>query len=326
MPANYPEMWLNRVEKNLVAADQAPWLNGINEIANDVSEIDGGSESEKNIVYIPTTDFEVDILINNNTYPIAVQQYADDRVSISLDKYQTKQVPISDDQSIGASYNLIDTVTGIMTTNIVEKKYAKAIHSLAPMAAVDQSIVVLKATGRSGKFNADGSQIIWKDGERLRLTYFDLVDFKAAIDALPKPMRWPKKGRRLVLCNDHENDLLFDRDRFADLLRDINTGEVAPVILGFEMYSHLVMPAYDAAGNKLAFDSIPDADAGQYEASVAFHVLNVGKKTGLTKQYYSPATINPGTQANTVAYRHYFIVVPKRSRYIAAMQSQTAQA
>lgn len=324
MPANFPEFWLSTVEKRLVSADQAPWLDGIAEIANNVQEIEGGSESEQNIVYIPTTDFEVDILINNNSYPIPVQQYTDGRVSIQLDKYQTKQVPLSDDQTIGASYDLVSTATGIMTTNILEKKYAKAIHSMGPLHNVDGQTPVLKVTGKTGKKDAGGNDIIWQDEDgRLMLTHYDLVSFKRALGKLPKPYKWPIQGRRLVLCDDHYNDLLFDRDRFGDKLNDLTQGTVAPVIAGFQIYNYIDMPIYDGT-DKLAFDEA--AEDGQYQASIAFHVQNVGKKTGLTKQYFSPAGVNPGTQANTVAYRHYFICTPKRARYIAAIVSADAEA
>lgn len=324
MPANFPEMWVDRVEQNLVTGDQAPWLNGIAEIGNDVSEIHGGSESEQNIVYIPTTDFEVDILINNNTYPIEVQQYEDGRVSVQLDKYQTKRVPLSDDQTIGNSYELIDTATGIMTINITEKKYAKAIHSLGPVANDPTKTPVLAATGKTGKKDGAGNDIIWQDEDgRLMLTHYDLVSFKRALGKLPKGYKWPAKGRRLVLCEDHYNDLLFDRDRFGDKLNDLVSGTVAPIVAGFEIYTHITMPHYDGT-NKLAFDSLPTDE--QYEASVAYHVQNVGVKTGMTKQYFTPANIDTANQANTVAYRHYYICTPKRAKYIAAIVSRKVAA
>jgi len=316
MPANFPEVWLDQVETVLVTGDEAPWLDGIPEIASDVSQIHAGAESEINEIHIPCTDFEVDILINNNSYPLAVQEYDDDTITIRLDKYQTKQVPLSDDQVIGAGYDLISTATGIMTTNIVERKYAKAIHSLAPLAnAADTPVIV--ATGDTGKKDNNGDPIILKDGNRLCLTWKDVLALKKKCDKAPK--RWPKNGRRLVLCTDHYNDLLADAGKFADILANKGTGEVAPVILGFSIYQHIEMPGFDGT-DKLPFGTA--LDAGQYEGSVAFHVQNVGKKTGVTRQYFSPASTDAANQGNRVSYRHYFIVVPKRARYIAAIASQ----
>jgi hypothetical protein len=321
MPNNFPEAWLSQVETALAPADEAPWLMGIPEISNAVNEINGGSESEQNQVHIPATDFDVDILINNTTYPLTVQQYTDTTITVQLDKYQTKQVPLNDDQTIGASYDLINQVTGTMVVNINETKYAKAIHSLGTSNASNTPVVV--ATGQSGVFDASGVEIILKDGNRLRCTWKDIRALKAKIDKLPKQYRWPAKGRRLVLCNDHWNDLLLDRGRYADQLINYNEGSVAPVIMGFQIYSHLIMPLYNTAGTtKLAYGAT--ATTGQYEGSVAFHERNVGIKTGLTKQYFLPSNLNPASQSNILSYRHYYIVVPKRARFIAGIASVDA--
>ncbi|MEZ2337685.1 hypothetical protein AB6735_18710 [Mucilaginibacter sp. RCC_168] len=316
MPGIYPELWLNRVETRLVTNDTAPWLSGIPEIASQINEVNAGSgDSEQNQVHIPATDFEVDILINNTTYPIPLQSYTDTTITIQLDKYQTKRVTLTDDQTIGSAYNQIDAVTNNMVISMAEDKYAKAIHSLAP-ASNAADTPVLQATGRSGILGVDGEEQILKDGTRLRLTYKDLVDFKAAIGKLT--FRWPKQGRRLVLCENHWNDLLLDRKNFGDKLVNYNEGDVAPRILGFDIYSHGIMPHYNGT-TKLAWGALPTGT--QYEASVAFHVQNVGMKTGLTKQYFLPSNLDPANQANTLSYRHYFIVVPKRARYIAAIVS-----
>lgn len=322
MPANFPEVWLDRVETNLTTNDDAPWLAGIPEIASAINEVNPGSgDSEANEIHLPMTDFEVDVLINNTTYPIPVQQYEDGTVTIKLNKFQTKRVPLTDDQTIGAAYDIIDTVTSTMTTNITESKYAKAIHSLGP-AGHDKSkgLLVLKATGRSGKLDSEGNEIIWRDENGfLMLTYKDLVSLKTAIDALPKALRWPKKGRRLVLCGLHEGHLLTDRERFGDQLNDLASGTVKPIVAGFELYSNFENPYYDGT-NKVAYGAVIN-EATQFEASIAFHVRNVGVKTGLTKQYFAPAGTDPAYQQNVVSYRHYHVVTPKRNKYIAAIAS-----
>ena len=118
MPANFPEMWLNRVENNIVQNTEAPWLDGIPEIDTPVLEMGSGEAGELNVIHLPTSDFEPDVLLNNTTYPLAVQAYTDSEVVIQLDKYQTKPTPISDDKIIGASYNVIDPATKSHTNAI----------------------------------------------------------------------------------------------------------------------------------------------------------------------------------------------------------------
>lgn len=299
MPANFPEVWVNRVEQNLTNADSAPWLAGISELDTAILEVGSGSASEQNIIHIPTTDFEPDVLINNLTYPLALQAYTDANVTIQLDKYQTKVVTLTDDQIIGAAYNKIDAATGLTVRAIMKKKYAKAAHALAPDANTADTPVILA----SGADDGTG---------RKRLVYADLVSLKSKFDG----MEVDTEGRRLVLTTDHWNDLLLDRDRFGDTFSNYSTGKVAPMVAGFEVMQFIANPYYTGT-NKKAFGAAPVA--GDYRASFAFYVPNVAKKTGMTKQYFADAKIDPQNQINKLAYRHYFIAVPKRNKYIAAI-------
>lgn len=304
MPKNFADVWLHRVIRNLNLAIFAVWLDGIAELDTAVLEVGSGSASESNVIHIPTSDFMPEVLINNSTYPIALQAYTDDEVTVKLDKYQTKVTTLSDDQVIGASYDRIDTATKSHTEAILTKKYAKAIHALSPQTNTADTPIV-KTTG-----DVDGG------GTRKRLVYDNLVALKDSFDK----QQIPAEGRRLVLSTDHWNDLLLDRKNFGDLLVNYKSGAVAPMIAGFEIYSYVANPYINATTlTKVAFGAAPGA--GDYRASVAFYVPNVAKKTGLTKQYFAPAGTDPENQTNRLNYRHYFIVVPKQLKYIGAIAS-----
>lgn len=300
---NFPEVWLKRVRNTLTSADKAPWLADIPELDAQVMELGSGDMSESNIIHIPTSAFKPDVLINNTTYPIAVQAYTDNEVTIQLDKYQTKATSLTDDQVIGASYDRIDNATRSHTTAILEKKYGKAIHAICP-ATNTSDHPVLKTTGTSAS------------GQRKPLTYADLVALKAACDN----QDWPVDGRRLVLCTDHWNDLLLDRANFGNLLVDYNKGKVAPVLAGFEIFQYVNNPYITIATlAKVAYGSAPGA--GDNRASVAFLTANIAKKTGMTKQYFAKSEDDPENQINKVNYRHYFIASPAEAKYVAAIVS-----
>lgn len=392
MPENFPEAWQNRVETNLTAETEAPWLAGVAELDTTILEVGSGAATEQNIIHIPVTDFEPDVLINNNTYPLALQEYDDSSVTIQLDKYQTKVVTLSDDQVMGASYPRIDAATRATTDAILKKKFSKAIHAIAPLGNTDQTPVLLTTGGNDG-FG------------RKRLKYEDLVALKAEFDKL----QVPSTGRRLVLSTDHWNDLLLDRERFGDNFSNYRTGEHAPMVAGFELYQYVANPYFTGRTKKpygsavtnglngvatfgaitggssyengtyddvlltggtgtgatanivvaggvvttvnivsrgrgyTAGDSLSAAQADlggagsgfavavatvapntEFQASVAFYVPNIAKKTGLTKQYYTSSSIDPENQVNKLAYRHYFIVTPKRKKYIGAIASGQA--
>lgn len=307
MPQNFPEIWVDRVIENLDNADQAPWLDGVAELDADVTAVGENTATEQNIIHLAATDFEVDVLINNNTYPIPVQVYSDGNLSFSLDKYQTKVVTVSDDQVMGASYDKIDKVTKSGTRAILVSKYAKAIHSIAPQTDTTKTPVFF-ATGVNG---TDAPLVA--AGGRLRLTYDDLVNYKSECDTAG----FSEEDRRLVLSNDHWNDLLLDRKRFGDKLVDYAKGKPAPVIAGFELYQYIKTPFYTSAGVKKAYGSVPGGT--DKRASVSFCKDGIAKKTGNTKQYFAPAATNPSGQTNDLAYRHYFLATPFRAEKIGAI-------
>jgi len=299
MPANFPEIWLGRVIQNLDNSDIATWLQGIAEIAADVVQINKGQLSEQNKIYVPSTEFDIDVLINNTTYPIAVQAYADGTIEITLDKYQTKVATLSDDQTIGASYDKIDIVTKNLVRAILVKKFAKALHSIAPASDSIDTPVIVATGGVDNLVDANG---------RKRLVYEDLVEAKRRCKGFDNP--------RLVLTADHHADLLLDRKNFGNLLVNYVKGEVNPKIAGFEIHlSDGEFPLYTAAGVKRPFGSV--AFATDLEGSVIFVKEGIGKKTGITIQYFDKPTA--ANQTNNLAYRHYFIAVPYQAKKIGAI-------
>ena len=304
MPANFAEVWLDRVINNLSTADQAPFLDGIAEMDVEVSQMGEGTITESNVIHVPTSEFAPDILINNSTYPIALQAYTDDQVIIALDRFQTKVVTLSDDQVLGASYDRIDNATRKTVEKLTAEKFGKAVHAIAPTSNT-VATPVITATG--------GTTAEAAPGGRLRLVYEDIVSLKEAFDLAGAPV----EGRRLVLNSSHYNDLLRDRKNFGDQLVNYRTGDVAPTIAGFQIFQYVNMPHFTSLNVKKAYGSV--AVGTDKKASIAFVIDNIAKKTGNTKQYFTAAADNPTLQTNQLAYRHYFIAVPFQAKWIGAI-------
>lgn len=306
MPSNYPEIWLKRVIRNIDKNTAATFLDGIAELDADVSVINEGDATEKNKIYVAVSDFDVDVLINNTTYPIAAQVYEDGTVEITLDKYQTKVVTVTDDAVKGSSYDKIDAVTKAHTNSIAKGKFKKAIHSIAPADATNAKMPIVLATG--------GADALADPSGRLRLVYEDLVALKAACDTAGVT----EDDRRLVLCENHWNDLLLDRKNFGNQLVDYVKGKPNPMIAGFELHKYGGNPYYTVATKvKKAYGSIPAA--GDSQASIMFVKGNIAKKTGTTKQYFAKAENDPENQTNRMNYRHYFVATRFQNRDCAAI-------
>lgn len=303
MPANFPEVWENRVRTLLTDEATAPWLEGIEELDTQVLEVGSGTASEANIIHIPITTFRPGVLINNTTYPIALVNYDDTSMTVQLDKYQTNVSSLSDDQIMGASYSQIDPITKAHRDDITEAKYAKAIHSLAPQADDANNVFVIQATGDEVT-----------PGGRRKLLWKDLVTARRRMDAA----KLKKKDRRIVFCDDHVNDLLEDNSsKYADKLADYLAGNLKGVLAGFKVYENTDNPFYTSAGVKRPWGAVLNSTDRQ--ATVIFHPENVVKKTGLTKQYFAPAASDPEHQTNRLNYRHYFIALPVMNKYAGAI-------
>lgn len=284
----YKEVWTGEVVKGLTNTETASFLDGIPDYSRYVSAV--GDEAQA--IHLAYMGVEPDVLINNITYPIPLQELDGEDIVIQLDKFQTKVTPVTDDELFALSFDKIKEVKDAHAKAIARAKFKKSIHAIAPNAN-DLSMPVIATSGED-----DGTG-------RKRLTWADIVQLKAKWDAL----EYPTEGRRLVLCTEHENDLLLLDPKFKDQFYNSTSGKPYNM-LGFELYSYAGNPYYNATTLlKLAFTSTPTTD--HQRASVAFLTGRMAKASGWTKMYYSEAKTDPDFQRNKVNFRHYFIVLPK---------------
>lgn len=288
------EVWTGELIKTLRAGDVATFLDGLP---------DYSQYAENDVIHMVDVGGDPDVLVNNTTYPLTIQQINDKDAVFSLDKFQTQPTPVTDDELYASSYDKMASLKERHAEAIKEKKYAKAIHALAPDKNTDKT-PVLKTTGEL----VDGAS------GRRRLQTKDIVALKDKFDKLKIPVQ----GRRLVLCSDHVNDLLLTDQKFAGQYYNYTTGKIAN-LYGFEVYEYSDNPVYKVAGTKVNFDTA--AGANEYQASVAFYTKRCFKASGSTKMYYSEAKTDPLYQRSLVNFRHHFIVLPKKKDAMAAIMS-----
>jgi hypothetical protein len=293
------EVWTEKVVEELSNLEKATFLEGIEDFSRYVSAV--GDEAQAiHLVYMGVLP---DVLINNTTYPIPEQELGEEDIVITLDKYQTKQTPITDDELYALSYKKIDTVKSKHAKAIARNKIKKAIHALAPANGTNAAMPVLLTTG-----DDDGTG-------RRRLAPADIIQLKKELDDL----EIPEEGRRLVLNNDHVNDILSWEQKFLDQYYNYKSGKVSD-FFGFEVHDYTGNPYYNPTTKvKLAFGAVPVAT--DRKASVFFSLERAAKATGWTKLYYSEAKSDPAMQRNMMNFRHHFIVMPTREEARGAIIS-----
>ena len=290
----FTEVWTGELVKKLRGRLEGSWLDGIP---------DNSALVNNDVIHLVDVGVDPDVLINNTTYPIDIQVLEDADISISLDKFQTKATPVTDDELYAISYDKMARVRDSHNNSISDGKFSKAAHSFCAQHHT-ATTPVLKTSGKVDP--ATG---------RKRLTRDDLVALKASLDR----MGVPADGRRLVLCSDHANDmLLFDENFARQYSLDNANGRIAR-IYGFDVYEYGNNPYYTVDGEKKSLFATPDT--GEFQCSFAFYTGRVFKATGSTKMYYSEAKTDPLTQRNLINFRHYFIAMPKKSDAGAVLMS-----
>jgi hypothetical protein len=292
----YTEIWTGEMIKAFRTSVEAiGWLNKIRSY---------DQYAENDVIHFVHIGGDPDVLINNSTYPIPVQAITDADKAISLDKYQTKQTPVTDDELYALSYDKMASLIERHKDSINEKKYSRALHALAP-ASHNAATPVLLTTGNPST-----------DGLRKLITRADIIALKKEFDVLKIPV----SGRVLVLCPDHVSDLLQSDQKFAEQYYNYTSGKVAN-LYGFEVYEYTDAPVYRTTTKaKLAYGTIPVADTDR-QASIAFYAPRMMKASGSTTMYYSEAKTDPATQQSLVNFRHYFICLPLKNEALGAIVS-----
>lgn len=281
----FTEIWTGELVKELRSLMVGTWLDGIP---------DSSSIAENDVIHLVDVGVDPDVLINNTTYPIPLQSLDDADIAISLDKFQTKVTPVTDDELYAVSYDKMQRVKESHGNAINDAKFKKAAHAMCAQSNTEKT-PVLSATG-----DAD------PDTGRKKLTVADLLSMKRALDKL----KVPAQNRRLVLCADHVNDLLETDQKFKEQYNiDRNNGVVGR-LYGFDIYEFGANPLYTTAGEKKAVDAV--AEDGEFQCSFAFYTPRTFKATGSTTMYHSEAKNDPEYQRNKINFRHMFIAMPKK--------------
>jgi hypothetical protein len=260
-----------------------------------------------NVIHLVDVGADPDVLINNTTYPIAVVSREDEDVAISLDKFDTENTSVTDDELYAISYDKMSSVITQHKEVLEEKTADKAAHALAPSVSTDDTPIVLSTGASNGETAA-----------RKRLTPKDIIRLKKKMDDL----KVPKKGRILILCNEHVQDLLIADEVFEKQYQSITDGKVLNMY-GFKIYEYATMPIYKETGGvltKKAFGAAADS-TNDHAASIAFYPQRAFKCKGDLKMYFSEAAGDPEFRRNLVGFRLWDICLPKKWIGFAALVS-----
>lgn len=255
------------------------------------------------VIKIPIQGDAPKVLINNTIYPISGSQREDGHLKLSLNQYDTENTEVTTDELYALPYEKVNDVQVQHRETLEDVTAEHALHSITPQ---NNALVtpVLVTTGPD-------------DGEgRKRLLTKDLRALKKKLDKL----KVPKKGRVLVLCSDHIDDLLEQDEKFNQRYMNHEEGAIAAKYYGFKTYESVYAPEFTDAGEKIPYGS----STSGYEASVCFFAPMTAKAPGSAERYAIDKTQNPAFRRHEIGFEMHWICVALKDEGTAAIRSGKA--
>lgn len=279
----YVEVWTGKIVEHFTHVENGTFLDGVPDFSRHV---------DNNVIHLVDVTGDPTVLIDNTTYPLTIEDLGDGDVAIKLHKFETLPTRVTDDELYALSYDKIEVAKERHGNKLGEAHLDKAIHAFAPSTDTAETPVIFT----SGAADETG---------RLCLMRKDVLALKRKADGL----KIPKKGRRLVLCSDHVNDLLEEDQKFKDQYHNYESGMIYKMY-GFEIYEASNCPIFGQDKKKASYGAIPIE--GQAEASVFFYVPRMFKCKGSTDMYYSEAKKDPVNKQNLVSFTNRFVALPQK--------------
>jgi hypothetical protein len=258
------------------------------------------------VIKIPRQGAAPNVLINNTVYPIVSNNRVDDFITLALNKYDTENTDVTDDELYSLPYEKVSDVQMQHREELEDKTASHALHSLS-ISAASANTPVLESTGPD-----DGTG-------RLRLITADLIRLWKQLADLGVPLQ----GRVIVLSTEHAADLMIeDSNRQKTWGSEWSSGNVPVTHAGFRLWVVVYSPRYlkvSTVWTKQAFEAITGR-----QASIVFYKKNACKATGSVKRYARMSDQDPENRKSTIGFRLWFIAVGVKDQGFAALVSADA--
>jgi hypothetical protein len=250
-----------------------------------------------NTINLGDAGADPEVLIDNSTYPIPVEEREDSPLEIPLSRFRTKNTVIRDAESVELSYDKMESVIRGHRNSLIETTAAKATHAWAP-AADGSYTPVIQTTGSASDFETS----------RKAITIADIANAKRKLDLL----KVPQNGRILVLHPTHQGDLLKADSALQKAFANLKTGEIY-TLFGFAIYVSTLTAVYNKnTGAKVAYGAAaaPSTDS---VSSLFYHEAEVMRADGDVKMF---ARLNdPEADGDIIGFSKRFIGLPIRNKY-----------
>lgn len=249
---------------------------------------------EFNKINLSQVGADPEVVKDNATWPLTPTTRTDSGIEIPLATFDTKPTHVTNVEELETSYDKCQSVVMQHAAALRTKAMLSAAYNIAP-SEHSAAHPVIATTGSN---RGDGNKA---------LKYTDILKLRTAFNKA----NYPADGRVLVLCPEHEEDLLSeDVDRYN---RMMTSGTLA----GFKVYVTNHGVQYSTSGEKRDYGT-----TNAQPCSIAFCKSEVMRAMG---------TIDGEPEKRWADYRGWllgfqmrFVAMPFRSKGIGAIYSKNA--
>lgn len=287
------QVWVKQIKEKFYAA--FPHLSR----AVDMSE-----HVNNDIINMADAGVDPEVLINNTTYPISVEEREDGALTFELDTYDTVNTVVRNAEQKELSYNKMESVIKGHRNKLAETCAAKATHAWAPSTdSADTPIIATTGAASTMQSSRKAFQIA------------DIANAQQKFDLA----KVPQTGRVMVLHPTHRAELLAQDATLQKAFANLKTGEVFQ-LFGFDIYVSTLTSRYNKdTGAKIAYSAA--AQSTDSVSSQFYHEEEVMKADGTLDMFSSIK--DPESRGDTVGFQKRFIGLPIRSKAIGAIYSAT---
>ena len=233
------------------------------------------------------------VVENNSNFPLTPATRTDTGIEIALGTLDSEPTYVTNVEELETAYDKCQSVVRQHYKALSARAAKSAAFNIAP-AENSTNTPVIATTGQAN------------DGKK-RLTYKDVLKLRTKFNKL----NLPQDGRVLVLCPEHEEDLLAeDVDRYNQI---ITTGKIA----GFKVYTFSDNPQYNTSGEKQAYGT-----TNAQPTSIAFVNDEVMRAMGSIEG--EPEKRWADYRGWLIGFQMRFVAMPITGRGIAAIYSANA--
>lgn len=244
-------------------------------------------------IKIPKRGEAPKVLIDNTVYPIVSNKRDDSHVIVSLHKFDTENTEVTEDELYAMPYEKVSDVQVQHRETLEDTTQEFGLHALAPLEADEtENLFILETTG-----DDDGTG-------RKKLTTKDLRSLQEKMNKAGIS----KRGRVLVLSDDHVSDLLEEDRKFYTQYHNHTEGRISGKYYGFIVYEDSTTPEYKKEAGKWEKLPFGSATAGVV-SSVVFHKGSTAKASGTVQRFMRAASEDPENRKNTIGFRLWHIIV-----------------